>query len=69
MENIHELTISVKEIATEMKMMREDVNKIDKRVLAIEDKPNKRMEQIIGYALSALIGGIIGFILIRLGMK
>lgn len=68
-ENIHELTISVKEIATEMKMMREDVNKIDKRVLAIEDKPNKRMEQIIGYALSALIGGIIGFILIRLGMK
>lgn len=68
-ENIHELTASVKEIATEMKAMREDVNKIDNRVLAIESRPSKRLDQIIGYILSAIIGGVIGFILLQLKMK
>jgi len=37
-EDIHNLTIAVKEIATETKLMREDMNKIDKRVIAIEEK-------------------------------
>lgn len=68
-ENIYELAMSTKELATEVKAMREELNKIDKRVLAIEDKPSKRMDQIISNILSALIGGIIGFILIQLGMK
>lgn len=68
-DDIHNLTIAVKEIATEMKAMREDVNKIDKRVLAIEDKPSKRMDLIWGYIVSTLIGGIIGFVLFKLGLK
>lgn len=68
-EDIHNLTISVKEIAMETKLMREDMNKIDKRVVAIEEKPNKRMDQIIGYILSALIGGVIGYVLLKLGLK
>lgn len=68
-EDIHNLTIAVKEIATETKLMREDMNKIDKRVIAIEQKPSKRIEQIIGYVLSAFICGIIGFILAKIGLK
>ena len=68
-ESIHELAIAVKEIATETKAMREEINKIDKRVLAIEDKPNKRIEKIFGYIISAIIGGFIGYIYIVLGMK
>lgn len=68
-EDIHNLTISVKEIATETRLMRQDMNKIDKRVIAIEEKPNKRLDQIIGYILSALIGGVIGYVLLKLGLK
>lgn len=68
-EDIHNLTIAVKEIATETKLMREDMNKIDKRVIAIEQKPAKRIEQIIGYVLSALVCGIMGFILAKIGLK
>lgn len=68
-EDIHNLTISVREIATETRLMRQDMNKIDKRVIAIEEKPNKRLDQIIGYILSALIGGVIGYILLKLGLK
>lgn len=46
-ENIYELTASVKEIATEMKAMREDVSNIDSRVIAIEQKPAKNWENLI----------------------
>ena len=43
-QNIYDLTSSVKEIVTEMKAMREDVNKIDSRVIAIEEKPKKNWD-------------------------
>ncbi len=68
-EDIHNLTISVKEIANETKLMREDMNKIDKRVIAIEEKPSKRIEQIISYILSALICGLVGYFLAKIGLK
>ncbi len=68
-ENIHSLTLSVREIASEMKLMREDVNKIDERVNNIENRPAKRLDQIVGYILSALIGGLIGYVLLKLGLK
>lgn len=68
-EDIHNLTLSVKEIATEMKMMREDMNKIDKRVMAIEDKPSKKMDQLWGYIVGGFVGAIITFIAVKLGMK
>lgn len=68
-EDIHNLTLSVREIATEMKMMREDVNKIDKRVLAIEDKPSKKMDQLWGYIVGALVGGMIAYCLMKMGLK
>lgn len=69
LDNIYDLTISVKEIATEMKAMRTDVNKIDKRVLEIENQPIKRMNSIWGYIVGGLIGAIITFVAIKLGLK
>ena len=69
LDNIYELTVSVKEIATEMKAMREDVNKIDKRVVDIENKPSKKMDQIWGYIVGGLIGALITFLAIKLGLK
>ena len=68
-EDIHSLALSIRDIATEVKLMREDLNKIDKRVLAIEDKPSKKMDLIWGYVMSVVVGGIIGYILIKLGLK
>lgn len=51
-ENIYELTSSVKEIATETKAMREDVNKIDDRVKSIEDKPAKNWDKVISLIIT-----------------
>lgn len=68
-EDIHRLALSIETLATEVKMMREDMNKMDARVLAIEDKPNKKLDLIWGYVVSAIIGGVIGYALLKLGLK
>ena len=68
-EDIHSLTIAIKEIATEVKIMREDLNKIDKRLISLEEKPSKRMDLIWGYIVSAIVGGLIGYVLLKLGLK
>lgn len=67
-ENIYELTISVKEIATEMKAMREDMAKIDDRVKSIEDKPAKRYDAIVGQVISIVVAGVVGFFLAKFGL-
>ena len=53
-QNIYDLTSSVKEIATEMKAMREDVNKIDSRVIAIEEKPKKNWDTLISAIITII---------------
>ena len=68
-EDIHSLTISIEKIANEVKNMREELNKIDKRLLAIEEKPRKKLDLIWGYIVSAIIGCLIAFIFVKLGMK
>lgn len=68
-EDIYSLTLSIEKIATEVKNMREELNKIDKRLLAIEEKPSKKLDLIWGYIVSAIIGGLIAFIFVKLGMK
>lgn len=67
-EDIYELTLSVKEIAVEMKAMREDMNKIDDRVLAIESKPSKRLDGIIDKIIFTILGIIIAYIFSKIGM-
>ena len=46
-EDIHDLTFSVKELALETKRLREDVNKIDTRLNDVEQKPAKNWESLI----------------------
>lgn len=67
-ENIYDLTSSVKEIATEMKAMREDVNKIDSRVLAIEEKPAKNWDKVISIIITGIVTAVLGYFLGKLGM-
>lgn len=68
-EDIHSLTLSINQIATEVKAMREELNKVDKRLVFLEEKPSKRMDLIWGYIVSAIIGGLIGYVLLKLGLK
>lgn len=62
-----ELTVAVKEIATEMKHLREEQSSMNERLKIIEEKPVKNWDKIvttiIGTIVGALAGGIIGLIL------
>lgn len=51
-ENIYELTTSVKELAIETKAMREDFNKMDERVKSIEEKPAKNWDKVISLIIT-----------------
>ena len=52
----------VDKIESDLSEMKDDLKEI-------KDKPNKRMDQIIGYILSTLMGGLIGYVLLKLGLK
>lgn len=62
-----ELTIAVKEIATEMKHLREEQQDMNKRLKIIEDKPVQKWDKvtttIIGTVVGAVAGAIIGLII------
>ena len=62
-----ELTVAVKEIATEMKHLREEQSSMNERLKIIEEKPSRNWDKIvttiIGTVVGALAGGIIGLIL------
>ncbi len=47
-----DLIVSVKELATEVKHMREDMSKIDRRLSNVEEKPLKRYEQIVSLIIT-----------------
>lgn len=45
-KNTNQIAISVEKLAMEMKAMREDEQKIDERLKAVEDKPAKKWEDL-----------------------
>ena len=67
-EDIHELTFSVKELATETKLMREDVNKLDTRVANIEKEPAEEYKEVKKNIRNQIISFIIGAILSGVGV-
>ena len=68
-DRINSIALSTEKLAIEMKYMREEQTKMDSRITKIEEKPSKKLDLIWGYVVSAVIGGLIGFILFKLGLK
>ena len=70
-DNITDLTIAVKEIATEVKIMREEVTKLTSRVDQIEKEPAEDykeikknvVKQVITFIVGATLSGVAVFIL------
>lgn len=62
-QEIRELALSVNTLAASVKSLCDDFSDIACRVKDIESKPGKRLDQVIGYILAALVSGSIGFLL------
>ncbi len=73
LEDIYEIvnrqTSVTERLATEMRYLREDQNKVDKRVSVLEERPNKRYENIITTIISNVISLILGAVAVLIGLK
>lgn len=61
-KSIKDLAIATAQIATETKALREDYVKADERIEELEKKPIKRYETVITAILTALCGGVVGYL-------
>ena len=62
-ENIYDLTLSVREIATEMKATRQDQNKMNDRLKIIEEKPLKDYKDTKKQVKKQVVSFITGIVL------
>lgn len=67
LEDIHDLTYAVKELANETKLMREDVNNLNNRVANIESEPAKEYKEIKKNVRNQIISFVVGVILTAIG--
>ena len=61
--SMHEISISTSQTVAEIKALREDFKKADERIDKLEEKPIKRYETFITAGITALGGGIFGYLL------
>lgn len=64
-----ELTVAVKEIATEMKHLREEQSSMNERLKIIEEKPLKEYENTKSNIKKQVVTFILGIILCFIAMK
>ncbi len=62
-DEMKDLINSIHELASEVKHMRTDLNKMQTDIDTIKEKPTKRYELIVTGFITALISGIVGFLL------
>lgn len=69
LEELSDVYIALTKVNDKVDNIDNDVKEIKNDMKEIKDKPSKRMDQIIGYILSAVIGGIIVYVLKNIGLK
>lgn len=75
LEKLEESTEAINRLATSMEVMvnkqeqvAQTVEKLDGKVTALEEKPVKRVDALVDKIIWAICGGVITFILARLGL-
>ena len=68
-DNITDIAISTEKLAVEMKYMREEQNKTEQRLKALEEKPSKRYDSIVNYIITSIISIILGAVAVTIGLK
>jgi len=59
-KSTNQIAISVEKLATEMKAMREDEQKMDNRLKQLEDKPTQNWDKVISTVIGTVAGAIVG---------
>lgn len=65
---LHQLATSVEVLATKQETIEENVNEIKADVKSLKALPGSRWEAVVKGVIAALIAGLIGFALAKLGV-
>lgn len=66
--NLEELTSTVKVLAVREENVENTVNEIKNDVKDLTNKPAKRWEGLVEKAICTAIGGIVGYVMVKLGL-
>ncbi len=66
-DNLDDLVSTVKVLADREKRVEDDVKEIKTSVNEIKEKPTKRWDGIVDKIIFTIVGGIVGYLLIKLG--
>lgn len=69
MKENNNLIIAIKELATETKYMREDLNKTIERLDKLENKNSDKWDKFKWLLVAGLVTIILGFIAVQIGLK
>ena len=67
LKNIKELTASVGKLAVNMENMMKIQEKQGKRLETLENRDGEMWRKVVGYALTAVISVVVGFVFSRIG--
>ena len=67
-EDIQELSTSVSILANNMKSMLEEQQRQNRRLEELEKKPAKRWESVVDKILMTIMGALLAFVLLKLGL-
>ena len=62
------LTASVEKLALSLESMVKEQEKQGKRLEALESRDGEMWRKVVGYAVTAVVGVLVGFVCTRLGM-
>ena len=65
---VHELAKSAALMAQELEAMSGKVDTINKDVSDLKSRPGRRWDGVVEKLIAAVIGGLIGYLLVRLGL-
>lgn len=71
-ENVREigaLTTSVEKLAQSVESMVKEQERQGNRLEALESRDGEKWRKLVGYVVSALAAGIVGFLLARIGLQ
>lgn len=68
-ESVHKLATTVEVLALEQKNTGEKIDKLTGEVDEIKKKPGKKWEAVVTVAITAIVTGVVTFLLTRMGLS
>lgn len=68
-EKLENVYVALTKTNDKVDKIESDVSEMKTDLKEIKDKPSKKLDLIWGYMVAAIIGGLIGFVLVKLGLK